>query len=57
MEAGTRILEASKDAARVCRDGIRKAKAKLELNLAGDVKNHKMGFHSCVGQKIRLSNV
>ena len=39
------------DAARVCRDGIRKAKAQLELNLARDVKNRKKGFYRCVGQK------
>lgn len=51
MEAGTCILEESKDAAPVCRDGIRKAKAKLELNLARDMENHKMGFHRCGGQK------
>ena len=43
--------EEYRDAARVCRDGIRKAKAQLELNLARDVKNHKKGFYRCVGQK------
>ncbi|XP_069631230.1 LOW QUALITY PROTEIN: uncharacterized protein [Haliaeetus albicilla] len=43
--------EEYRDAARVCRDGIRKAKAQLELNLARDVKNHKEGFYRCVGQK------
>ncbi|KAK4828960.1 hypothetical protein QYF61_001581 [Mycteria americana] len=33
-----------RDAVQVCRDGIRKAKAHLELNLARDVKNNKKGF-------------
>lgn len=34
------------------RDGVGKAKAQLELNLARDVKkNHKKGFYRCVGQK------
>ncbi|KAK4807034.1 hypothetical protein QYF61_000363 [Mycteria americana] len=37
--------EEYRDAARVCRDGTRKAKAQLELNLARDVKNHKKGFY------------
>ena len=30
---------------RVCRDGIRKAKAQMELNLARDVKDNKKGFY------------
>jgi len=32
--------EEYKDAARLCRDGVRKAKAQLELNLARDAKNN-----------------
>lgn len=51
---GHTFWEESKDAAQVCRDGIRKAQAKLQLTMAGDVKNRTMGFHRCIGQKIRL---
>ena len=34
----------------MCRDGVRKAKAQLELNLARDAKNKK-GFYRYVSQK------
>ncbi|KAK4827373.1 LOW QUALITY PROTEIN: hypothetical protein QYF61_017311 [Mycteria americana] len=37
--------EEYREAARLCRDGVRKAKAQLELNLARDTKNNKKGFH------------
>ncbi|KFZ51573.1 hypothetical protein N338_04103, partial [Podiceps cristatus] len=40
-----------RDAVRNCRDGIRKAKAQMELNLARDVKNNKKGFYRYIGQK------
>ena len=36
--------EKYRDAAWMCRVGIRRAKAQLELNLARDVKNSKKGF-------------
>ena len=36
---------------RVCRDGIRKAKAQMELNLARDVKDNKKGFYRYIGRK------
>lgn len=42
--------EEHNDAAWVCRDGIRKTKAQLELNLARKVKNKK-GFYSYLAQK------
>lgn len=35
----------------ICRDGVRKAKAQLELNLAKDVKNNRTRFFRYIGQK------
>jgi len=35
----------------LCRDGVRKAKAQLELNLARDAKNNKKGFYRYVSRK------
>ena len=32
------------DAVQICRDGIRKAKAQMELSLAKDAKNNRKGF-------------
>lgn len=43
--------EEHKDAAQMCRDGIRKAKVQLELHLSRNVKNGKMGFYRYVAQK------
>ena len=37
----------------MCRDGIRKAKAQMELNLTRDVKNNKKGFYRYVGRRRR----
>ena len=39
----------------MCRDGIRKAKALKELNLARDAKNNKTGFYRCHKRKTRES--
>ena len=36
-----------------CRDGIRKAKAQMELNLVRDVKNNKKEFHRYIGRSDR----
>ncbi|KAK4830238.1 hypothetical protein QYF61_009305 [Mycteria americana] len=36
--------EEYKDTARLCRDGVGKAKEQLKLNLARDAKNNKKGF-------------
>ena len=36
--------EEYRDAARLCRDGVRKAKAQLELDLARDTKKNKKTF-------------
>lgn len=37
----------------MCRDGVRKAKAKLEQDFARDVKNKEKGFSKYLGQKIK----
>jgi len=36
--------EEYRDAVWTCRDGIRKAKLQMEMNLAKDAKNNKKGF-------------
>lgn len=41
VEPGTRILGKYRDTAWMCWDGIRKAKAQLDLNLVMDAKNNK----------------
>ncbi|KAK4810519.1 LOW QUALITY PROTEIN: hypothetical protein QYF61_004482, partial [Mycteria americana] len=43
--------EEYRDTAWMCRDGIRKAKAQLELNMARDEKNYKKGFYRYVEKK------
>ncbi|KFR03253.1 hypothetical protein N306_07323, partial [Opisthocomus hoazin] len=48
---GLASWEEYREAARLCRDGVRKAKAQLELNLARDAKNNKKGFYRYVSQK------
>jgi len=35
----------------MCRDRIRKAKTKMELNLARDVKDNKKGFYRYIGRR------
>lgn len=40
-----------KDAGRLCRDGIWKAKAQLELVLARGVKKNKRGFYRYINRK------
>ncbi|KFM04158.1 hypothetical protein AS27_10724, partial [Aptenodytes forsteri] len=46
-------LEEYREAARLCRDEVRKAKVWLELNLARDTKNNK-GFYRYVSQKRKV---
>ncbi|KAK4831209.1 hypothetical protein QYF61_016046 [Mycteria americana] len=46
--------EEYRDAARLCRGRVRKAKAQLELNLARDAKNSKKGFYRYVSQKRKV---
>jgi len=47
--------EEYKEAARLCRDGIRKANAQPELFLARDAKNNKKGFYRYLNQKRTFS--
>lgn len=48
---GQVLWEQNKEAARLCRDGVRKAKAQLELNMARDDKRNKKGFCRYLNQK------
>ena len=48
---GLASWEEYREAARLCRDGVRKAEAQLELNLARNAKNNKKGFYRYVSQK------
>jgi len=45
--------EEYRDAARWCGDGVRKAKAQLELGLEKDAKNKK-GFYRFINQKRKI---
>jgi len=38
----------------LCSEGIRRAKARLELNLARDAKNNKKGLYTYVNQKRKV---
>jgi len=49
--AGT---EEYRDAAWLCRDGVRKAMVRMELNLARDSKNNNKGFYRQVSQKRKV---
>ncbi|KAK4813527.1 LOW QUALITY PROTEIN: hypothetical protein QYF61_009253 [Mycteria americana] len=52
--------EEYRDAAQLCRDGVGKAKAQLELNMARDAKNTKKGFYRYPekeGQRKRTSQM
>jgi len=51
---GQATWEEYRDAAQFCKDGVRKAKAQLELNLARDTKNNKKGFYRYVSQKRKV---
>ncbi|GAB0209695.1 mitochondrial enolase superfamily member 1 [Grus japonensis] len=48
---GVATWEEYRNVVRVCRDATRKAKAHLELNLAGDVKDNKKGFFKYISSK------
>jgi len=43
--------EEYRDTAQLHRDGVRKTKGQLELNLARDAKSNKKGFYRYVSQK------
>ena len=46
--------EEYRDAARLCRDGVWRARVQLELNVARDAKNNKKGFYRSVSQKRKV---
>ncbi|KFQ69267.1 hypothetical protein N335_01811, partial [Phaethon lepturus] len=46
--------EEYRDAAQLCRHGVRKTKVQLELHLARDAKNNKEGLHKYVSQKRKV---
>lgn len=46
--------EGHRDAAQLCRNGVRKAKEQLELNLAKDTKYNKKGFYRYISQKRKV---
>ncbi|GAB0179181.1 mitochondrial enolase superfamily member 1 [Grus japonensis] len=48
---GMATWEEYRNTVRVCRVGTRKAKAHLELKLAGDVKDNKKGFFKYISSK------
>ncbi|KFQ18254.1 hypothetical protein N331_11172, partial [Merops nubicus] len=43
-----------RDAARLCRDKVRKAKGQLELNLGREAKENKKGFYKYMNQKKKV---
>ncbi|KAK4818026.1 hypothetical protein QYF61_004150 [Mycteria americana] len=51
---GRETWEEYRDTAQMCRDGVRKAKVQLELNLARDAKNNKKGFYRYINQKRKV---
>jgi len=54
MCSGSRNREDYRDAAWLCRDEVRRAKAQLELNLASDAKNNRKGFYRYGSQKRKV---
>ena len=48
--------EESRDAARLCRDGVRKAKTSLDLDLAKGGKKIKKGFHRYLNLKRKVQD-
>ncbi|PKU47396.1 hypothetical protein llap_2298 [Limosa lapponica baueri] len=53
-EQGQVSWEEYRDIAWLCRDGVRKAKVQLELNLARDTKNNEKGFYRYVSEKRKV---
>jgi len=54
---GQATWEEYRNVVRACRDATRKAKARLEFNLARDVKNNKKGSSSTSSEKGRLGTM
>lgn len=46
-----------RDNARVARNQVRKAKARLELNLAMNIKGNKKGFYRYIGDKRKTGEI
>lgn len=53
---GHMAWEEHRGAAWMCRNGMKKAKAQLELNFARDTKNNKNIFYRYVGQKRKIKD-
>jgi len=47
--------EEYRDAARLCSDEVKRAKAQLKLNLARNAKNNKTGFYRYVNQQRKVT--
>ncbi|KAK4830014.1 hypothetical protein QYF61_008277 [Mycteria americana] len=55
LDTGLQVSwEEYKDVARLCRDGVRKAKVQLELNLARNTMNNKKDFCRYISQKRKV---
>jgi len=54
---GQASWEERRDTAWLCRDGVRKAKVQLELNLARDAKANKKGIYRYVSQKRKVKEI
>ena len=57
VESGIETWEEYKGAARLCRGGVRKAKAQLELGLAKGTKQSKKGFCRYIYQERKVKQV
>lgn len=55
LKIGLVTWEGYKDEVQFCRDGLRKANSKLELNLARDARNNRKGFCRHVNQKRKVN--
>ena len=56
VKKGQVLWEEYKEVARLCSDGVRKAKAQTGLNLARDAKKNKKGFYRYLNQKRKVHN-
>lgn len=54
VEEGQVTWEKYKDISRLCRDGIKKAKAQLEINSARGSKKDKKGFYKYINCKRKV---
>ena len=55
MKQGQVLWKEHKEAARLCRDGVRKAKVQLQLGLVRDAKQKK-GFHRYLNLKRKVQD-